>query len=96
MYGMNDMDKKRNYWESITSTATIFVDGFGGFAITDATKIHDDLSQHMKDESIWEAFDGVQNNERGTYQVEVDHWWEQGDYETGGVHEFVVGEPRAD
>ncbi len=92
---MNEMENNVSYWESITSTATIFVDGFGGFAITDATRIHSDLSRFMKEESIWDAFDGMQKKERGTYQVEVDHWWEQGDYETGSGAEFVIGEPRA-
>jgi len=74
--------------ESKETKAKVFVDGFGGMALTDISETHADVIQALNDESIWEIFDGSQQLERGEYEITLSFWFESNFPETGG--EFVT------
>lgn len=72
-----------------TTTIVIFVDGFGGMAVTDHTKTHAEIIQELNRESVWEVLDGMQKLPRGTHEVTLSFEWESGCYEYPDP-EFVV------
>ena len=58
------------------TSALIFVDGFGGMAVSDMSQTHRDIIQNLKDESIWEVFDGAEKLSRGIHKITLRFWWE--------------------
>lgn len=70
------------------TSAILLVDGFGGMAITDSSKLDKDVVQHLNEESVWEVFDGIEKLEAGKYSVHLNFWWESNFPESG--NELII------
>jgi len=71
--------------------AIVYSDGYGGISVLDDSKTHKDIRQYMKDESVWEVFDGLSKQPKGKYRAVFDFWWERGSYEYREGDELVIG-----